>query len=337
MAENSATASTGKQSGVLCIGNAIVDIIARVDDDFLEKHDRIKGSMMLVDADTSANIYADMPPAVENSGGSAGNTAAGIASFGGDVAYIGKVHDDQLGTVFTHDIRAIGVSYNTAPLKEGPPTATSMILVTPDAERTMSTYLGACGQLTVDDIDEATVAAAKVTYFEGYMWDTDNQKAAILKAMDYAAASGGLVSISLSDSFCVDRFRGEFLDLIRDRVDILFANEDEIKSLYEVDSFDEAVELLRPHVQIAALTRSEKGSMIIAGSETIEVSADKVDVIDTTGAGDMYAAGFLYGYTNGRSLEACGKLGSLAAGEVISHLGARPETALDNLAKTKGL
>jgi sugar/nucleoside kinase (ribokinase family) len=337
MAENSATASTGKQSGVLCIGNAIVDIIARVDDDFLEKHDRIKGSMMLVDADTSANIYADMPPAVENSGGSAGNTAAGIASFGGDVAYIGKVHDDQLGTVFTHDIRAIGVSYNTTPLKEGPPTATSMILVTPDAERTMSTYLGACGQLTVDDIDEATVAAAKVTYFEGYMWDTDNQKAAILKAMDYAAASGGLVSISLSDSFCVDRFRGEFLDLIRDRVDILFANEDEIKSLYEVDSYDEAVELLRPHVQIAALTRSEKGSMIIAGSETIEVSADKVDVIDTTGAGDMYAAGFLYGYTNDRSLEACGKLGSLAAGEVISHLGARPETALDCLAKSKFL
>jgi sugar/nucleoside kinase (ribokinase family) len=329
--------STQKNTDVLCIGNAIVDIIARVDDAFLEKHERIKGSMMLADADTSASIYADMPPAVEHSGGSAGNTAAGVASFGGSVSYIGKVHDDQLGAVFTHDIRAIGVSYETKPLTEGLPTATSMILVTPDAERTMSTFLGACGQLTVDDIDEATVAAASVTYFEGYMWDTDNQKAAILKAMDFVHAHDGLVSISLSDSFCVDRFRAEFLDLIRDRVDILFANEDEIKSLYEVDSFDEAVELLRPHVNVAALTRSEKGSVIISGDATFTVSADTANVVDTTGAGDMYAAGFLYGYTNGRELETCGKLGGLAAAEVISHLGARPETPLVSLAKERNL
>ncbi|UTW55572.1 adenosine kinase [Kordiimonas sp. SCSIO 12610] len=337
MAANTTNLSEKAKSGVLCIGNAIVDIIARVDDAFLAKHDRIKGSMMLVDADTSASIYADMPPAVEHSGGSAGNTAAGIASFGGDVAYIGKVHDDQLGAVFTHDIRAIGVSFDTKPLTEGLPTATSMILVTPDAERTMSTFLGACGQLTVDDIDEATVAGAEVTYFEGYMWDTDNQKAAILKAMDYAHASGGLVSISLSDSFCVDRFRAEFLELIRDRVDILFANEDEIKSLYEVDSFDEALELLRPHVKVGALTRSAKGSVVVAGNETIVVEAEAADVFDTTGAGDMYAAGFLYGYTNGRSLENCGKLGSLAAAEVISHLGARPEVSLHSLAIEKSL
>jgi sugar/nucleoside kinase (ribokinase family) len=201
----------------------------------------------------------------------------------------------------------------------------------------MSTFLGACGQLTVDDIDEATVAAASVTYFEGYMWDTDNQKAAILKAMDFAHSYDGLVSISLSDSFCVDRFRGEFLELIRDRVDILFANEHEIKSLYEVDSFDDAMELLRPHVKVAALTRSEKGSVIIAGNATYTVIADQADVVDTTGAGDMYAAGFLYGYTNGRDLKSCGKLGSLAAAEVISHLGARPETPLANLAKEKNL
>ncbi len=337
MAMKTDGSAAGAQTSVLCIGNAIVDIIARVDDAFLEKHERVKGSMMLVDAETSTRIYDDMPPAVEHSGGSAGNTAAGIASFGGSVSYIGKVHDDQLGAVFTHDIRAIGVSYDTKPLNEGLPTATSMILVTPDAERTMSTFLGACGQLMVDDIDEATVAAASVTYFEGYMWDTDNQKAAILKAMDLAHAYGGLVSISLSDSFCVDRFRAEFLDLIRDRVDILFANEDEIKSLYEVDNFDEAVELLRPHVKVGALTRSERGSVIISDDTSYKVPADTVNVIDTTGAGDMYAAGFLYGYTNGRGLEACGKLGSLAAAEVISHLGARPETSLAGLASKNNL
>lgn len=317
---------------VLCIGNAIVDIIARVDEDFLPKHDRIKGSMMLVDAQTSARIYDDMPPAVERSGGSAGNTAAGIASLGGKAAYFGRVHDDQLGTVFRHDIRAIGVHYETVPSKEGAPTATSMILVTPDAQRTMSTYLGACGEMDLGDIDEDIVARSEVTYIEGYMWDRDNQKEAVLKAMDVAHAAGKLVSLSLSDSFCVDRFRSEFVDLVHDKVDILFANEAEITSLYQVDSFEEAMERLRPHVKIAALTRSEKGSVVLTADDCIEVPAMPATVEDTTGAGDLYAAGFLYAYTSGKDLEACAKYGGLAAAEVISHLGARPEVSLAKLA-----
>lgn len=318
---------------VLCIGNAIVDIIARVEEEFLEKHERIKGSMMLVEAETSARIYDDMPPAVERSGGSAGNTAAGIASFGGRAAYIGRVHDDQLGTVFRHDIRAIGVSYETEPAKEGAPTATSMILVTPDAQRTMSTYLGACGELNRADIDDDVVANADVTYIEGYMWDRDHQKEAVLHAMDVAKENGKLVSISLSDSFCVDRFRSEFVELVEGRVDILFANEAEIKSLYQVDTFEEAMERLRPHVKLAALTRSEKGSVVLTADDMISVPAHPTTVEDTTGAGDLYASGFLFGYTSGKDLETCAKLGGLAAAEVISHLGARPETSLAALAK----
>lgn len=317
---------------VLCIGNAIVDIFARVEDDFLEAHDRIKGSMMLVDAETSARIYDAMPPAVERSGGSAGNTAAGIASLGGRAAYMGKVHADQLGTVFRHDIRAIGVHYETEPATEGAPTATSMILVTPDAQRTMSTYLGACGELALADIDESVVARADVTYIEGYMWDRDNQKEAVLKAMDVAHEHGKLVSLSLSDSFCVDRFRAEFVELVEGRVDILFANEAEIKSLYQTDTFEEAMERLRPHVKLAALTRSEKGSVVLSQDGMVEVAAHPASVIDTTGAGDLYAAGFLFGYTSGKSLEDCARLGGLAAAEVISHLGARPEVNLKKLA-----
>lgn len=320
---------------VLCIGNAIVDIVARVEEEFLDEHERIKGSMMLVDAETSARIYDSMPPAVERSGGSAGNTAAGIASLGGKAAYMGKVHADQLGTVFRHDIRAIGVHYETAANTEGAPTATSMILVTPDAQRTMSTYLGACGELALSDIDESIVARADVTYIEGYMWDRDNQKEAVLKAMDVAHANGKLVSLSLSDSFCVDRFRAEFVDLVEGRVDILFANESEIMSLYETDTFEEAVERLRPHVKLAALTRSEKGSVVIGRDDEVSVPSHPASVIDTTGAGDLYAAGFLYGYTSGKSLEDCARLGSLAAAEVISHLGARPEVNLRKLAASE--
>ena len=322
---------------VLCIGNAIVDIIARVDDAFLETHERIKGSMMLVDADTSARIYDDMPPAVERSGGSAGNTAAGIASLGGKAAYIGRVHDDQLGMVFRHDIRAIGVSYETAPAKEGAPTATSMILVTPDAQRTMSTYLGACGELSLSDIDEDVVANSAVTYIEGYMWDRDHQKEAVLRAMDVAHEHSNLVSLSLSDSFCVDRFRSEFVDLVESKVDIFFANESKITSLYQVDSFEEAMERLRPHVKLAALTRSEKGSVILTADDVVTVPAHPTHVEDTTGAGDLYAAGFLFGYTSGKDLETCAKLGGMAAAEVISHLGARPEANLAELAAREGL
>ncbi len=320
---------------VLCMGNAIVDVIARVDDQFLENHERVKGSMMLVDAETSAKLYDSMPPAIERSGGSAGNTAAGIASFGGKVAYIGKVHSDQLGTVFRHDIKAAGVSYETAPASEGAPTATSMILVTPDGQRTMNTFLGACVELTPDDVHEDEAGAADVLYVEGYLWDTPSMKASVLKAFELAHAAGKQVSLSLSDSFCVDRFRGEFADLVENQVDILFANEDEIKSLYQVDSFEEAVAKLRPHVKIAALTRSEKGSVIITAEEEVSVEAFATSVEDTTGAGDLFAAGFLFGYTNGYSLEKSAKLGSLAAAEVISHLGARPETSLESLAQEK--
>jgi len=320
---------------VLCMGNAIVDIIARVDDHFLEKHERVKGSMMLVDAETSASIYADMPPAIERSGGSAGNTAAGIASFGGRAAYIGKVHNDQLGAVFTHDIRASGVSYETVPSSEGAPTATSMILVTPDAQRTMNTFLGACVELTPEDVHEAVIADAEVLYVEGYLWDSPSMKAAVLKAFELSHAAGRLISLTLSDSFCVDRFRDEFVDLVENQVDILFANEAEIKSLYQVDTFDEAAALLRPHVKIAALTRSERGSVILSKDGAIEVSAFPTEVVDTTGAGDLYAAGFLYGYTNGYSLENCAKLGGLGAAEVISQLGARPEKALASLVASK--
>lgn len=324
-----------RQHQVLCMGNAIVDIIARVDDTFMDKHNQVKASMQLVDADTSASLYDAMPPAVERSGGSAGNTAAGIASFGGAAAYIGKVHDDQLGMVFGHDIKAAGVSFDTAPAIEGAPTATSMILVTPDAQRTMNTYLGACTELTPDDVSKADLESADVVYVEGYLWDTPTMKATVLKAFDLAAETGTLVSLSLSDSFCVDRFRAEFLDLVKTRVDILFANEDEIKSLFEVDTFEAALEALRPHVKVAALTRSEKGSVVVTSSETVTSAAFPTTVEDTTGAGDLFAAGFLYGYTSGQSLEACAKLGGLAAAEVISHLGARPEVALKALAAEK--
>lgn len=324
-----------EKAKILCMGNAIVDIIARVDDAFLEKHDRDKGAMMLVDAETSARIYDDMPPAVERSGGSAGNTAAGIASFGGSAGYIGKVHDDQLGTVFRHDIRAAGVVFETPAAKDGEPTATSMILVTPDAQRTMNTHLGACTEISEDDVLEADVSAADILYVEGYLWDTAPMKAAVLKAMKLAQANGTKVALTLSDGFCVDRFRAEFIDLVENHVDILFANEAEITSLYEVDSFEDAVAQLRPHIRVAALTRSEKGSMILTADEEVHVDAAPTSVVDTTGAGDLYAAGVLHGLNAGHDLETCARLGSLAAAEVISHLGARSEVSLKELAAEK--
>lgn len=324
-----------EKAQIMCMGNAIVDIIARVDDAFLEKHGRTKGAMLLVDAETSARIYDDMPPAVERSGGSAGNTAAGIASFGGSAGYIGKVHDDQLGTVFRHDIRAAGVQFETPASLDGQPTATSMILVTPDAQRTMNTHLGACTEISEDDVHEADIAAADILYVEGYLWDTPPMKAAVLKAMNFAIKHGTKVSLTLSDSFCVDRFRGEFRDLVENKVDILFANEAEIMSLYEVESFDDAVAQLRPHIKVAALTRSEKGSMILTENEEVHVPADPTTVEDTTGAGDLYAAGVLFGLSQDHSLETCARLGSLAAAEVISHLGARSEVSLKALASEK--
>jgi sugar/nucleoside kinase (ribokinase family) len=317
---------------VLGIGNAIVDVIARADDAFLSRHTLTKGSMMLIDEARAETLYGAMGPGIEVSGGSCGNTMAGVASFGGKGAYIGKVRNDQLGQVFGHDLRSIGVSFDTAAATAGPSTARCLILVTPDAQRTMNTYLGACTGLGPSDIDTSVVAAAQVTYVEGYLWDEPEAKKAVLKAFDTAHAAGKLVSITLSDSFCVDRYRDEFRSLVRDKIDILFGNESEIKSLYQVDSFDKAMEAARKEAKIAALTRSEKGSVVIKGGETYEVPAAPVaKVVDTTGAGDLYASGFLYGFTRGKPLAECARLGGVAAAEIISHVGARPETPLKDL------
>jgi sugar/nucleoside kinase (ribokinase family) len=317
---------------VLGIGNAIVDVIARADDRFLSKHDLTKGSMMLIDEARADALYGAMGSGTEVSGGSCGNTMAGIASFGGKGAYIGKVRNDQLGQVFGHDLRAIGVSFETAAATSGPATARCLISVTPDAQRTMSTYLGACTGLGPADIDIKRVASAQVTYVEGYLWDAPEAKKAVLKAFEAAHAAGRKVSITLSDSFCVGRYRAEFRDLVRNQVDILFGNESEITSLYEVNTFEEALEMARKEAKIAALTRSEQGSVVVKGSETYAVPAAPVaKVVDTTGAGDLYAAGFLYGFTHGKSLAECARLGGIAAAEIISHVGARPETPLKDL------
>ena len=322
---------------VVAIGNAIVDVLSHAGDDFLAGHGLAKGAMTLIDAEEAAALYAAMGPGVEVSGGSAANTVAGIASFGGDAAFIGKVGDDQLGEVFSHDIRAAGVSFASAPAAEGEPTGRCLILVTPDAQRTMQTFLGASAGLGPEDVDEALVAASRVTYLEGYLWDPPPAKEAFLKAAGIARGAGRKVALSLSDSFCVDRHRAEFLDLVNNHVHILFANEAEITSLYEVGEFDEALQRVRGHCEIAALTRSEKGSVIVSGDEVHVLDAATAgQVIDTTGAGDLYAAGFLHGYTRGMDPAACGRLGGIAAAEIISHFGARPETPLAELTAADG-
>lgn len=327
------------QYDVLCIGNAIVDIIAQCDEAFLTDNGIIKGAMNLIDGERAELLYARMGPAIEASGGSAGNTAAGIASFGGRAAYFGKVSRDHLGEVFTHDIRAQGVAFDTKPLDGTPPTARSMILVTPDGERSMNTYLGACVELGPDDVEADKAKGAKVTYFEGYLWDPPLAKEAIRMTAAHAHAAGREVSMTLSDSFCVDRYRAEFLDLMRSGVvDIVFANSHEIKSLYETSSFDEALAQIRRDCKLAAITRSEKGSVIVRGDETVVIEATKIrELVDTTGAGDLYAAGFLHGYTQGRSLKDCGDLGSLAAGLVIQQIGPRPRQNLKREAEQAGL
>jgi sugar/nucleoside kinase (ribokinase family) len=317
---------------VVGIGNAIVDVLAHADERFLATHKLNKGAMTLIDAERAEQLYSVMGPGIECSGGSAGNTMAGIASLGGKGAYIGKVRDDQLGQVFRHDIRAMGVAFDTPAATSGPPTARCLILVTPDAQRTMNTYLGACVDLGPEDIDPMLIGGAQVTYLEGYLWDPPRAKEAFLKAASLAHAAGRKVSLSLSDPFCVGRHRQEFRDLVKNHVDILFANEAEILSLYQVTEIDQAVAAVRADCELTALTRSEQGSLIIDGKSVHEVAAAPVvRVIDTTGAGDLYASGFLYGYTRRRPAAECGRLGSLAAAEVISHFGARPETPLRNL------
>ncbi len=321
---------------VIGIGNAIVDVLSQTDDDFLSENGLAKGAMTLIDADQAEGLYAKMGPSVEVSGGSAANTIACLASLGGQGAFIGKVRDDQLGDVFRHDIRAGGVNFETAPKEDGAPTARCLIFVTPDAERTMQTFLGASVELGPDDIDEDLISRSAVTYLEGYLWDPPLAKEAFVKAAKIAAQAGRKVSLSLSDPFCVDRHRDDFLDLVNNHVDILFANEDEITSLYQVDNFDDALQHVRGHCEIAALTRSAKGSVVVAGDEVHVLDAHKVDkVVDTTGAGDSYAAGFLWGYTNGRGLAECGDIGGIVAAEIVGHYGARAETDLAKLVAEK--
>lgn len=320
------------------IGNAIVDIIGRCDDAFLATHGATKGHMQLVDADMIGTLYDAMGPGVEISGGSGANTMVGIASFGGKAAFIGKVGRDDFGGIFAHDIKAAGVAFETAPSESDTPTARSLILVTPDGERTMNTFLGVSPELGSGEIDKTLIADSAVTYLEGYLFDRDEAKAAFTEAAGYAKAAGRKVALTLSDGFCVDRHRDSFLALIKNDIDILFANEAEITSLYSTQSFDEAARQVGQDTQLAVLTRSEKGSTVISGSEQTSVEAVPIaKVVDTTGAGDLYAAGFLYGHTRGLDHATSARLGSVAAAEIISHVGARPETNLADLAKKNGL
>jgi sugar/nucleoside kinase (ribokinase family) len=327
-----------QEHDVVAIGNAIVDIIGRCDDAFLAAHGRVKGSMQLVDAPTVERLYAAMGPGIEISGGSAANTVAGVASFGGKAGFIGKTASDQFGQVFRHDIRAAGVAFDTAPAGDGEPTGRSLILVTPDGQRTMNTFLGVSPQLGNGEVDAELIRSARILYLEGYLFDRPEAKAAFRQAADIAAKAGRQVALTLSDPFCVDRHRAEFLELVRRSVDILFANEAEVTSLYETASFEVAAQRARADTRLAALTRSEKGSVILSGGEAVEVPAAPVEeVADTTGAGDLYAAGFLFAVARGMALETAGRLGSLAAAEVISHVGARPQVPLAELARKQGL
>lgn len=324
---------------ILSIGNAIVDIIARCDDKFLEDNDIIKGAMNLIDADRAEHLYARMGPAIEASGGSACNTAAGAAGFGAKTALFAKVCNDQLGEIFTHDIRALGTEFNSLPLEGNPPTARSMVFITPDAERTFNTYLGACVEIGPEDVDEKVVADSKVTYFEGYLWDPPRAKDAIRLAAKIAHENGRKIAGSLSDSFCVDRHRDEFLQLITSgTIDIVFANEDEIKSLYQTESFDEAIKRLGQDCALGTVTRGPKGSVVVQGDQVIEVAGHVVDnIVDTSGAGDLYAAGFLYGYTQDLDLTKCAELGNFIASQIIQQIGPRLQVSPYDLAKEAGL
>jgi sugar/nucleoside kinase (ribokinase family) len=321
-----------KHLDVVGIGNAIVDVLTQAEDAFLAEQDLPKGAMTLVDGVRAEALYGAMGPAREISGGSVANSMAGLAQLGAQVAFIGKVRNDQLGGIFRHDIQASGVDFRTDPAEKGDPTARCLIFVTPDAQRTMATYLGASINLGPEDLDGEAIRNAKVTYLEGYLWDAPDAKAAFLDAAHMAHEAGRKVALSLSDPFCVERHRESFLELIHGHVDVLFANEAEITSLFQVDDFDTALQKVRGACEVSALTRSEKGSLIVADSELHVVDAEKLPkVVDTTGAGDLYAAGFLYGFTQGHALALCGRMGAAAAAEAISHFGARPERPLPEL------
>jgi sugar/nucleoside kinase (ribokinase family) len=319
---------------VVGIGNAIVDILTYATDELLEEHGLLKGSMLLIDEARAIELYGILGPAVEVSGGSVGNTVAGVASFGGMAAFIGKVRDDEFGDIYRHDIRSLGIRFDVPAASSGPPTARSFIIVTPDAHRTMNTYLGTAGELDEADIDHDLVASADITCLEGYLWDMEGARRAMRAAVATARDRGGRVALTLSDGLCVDRHRADFAELIAGEVDVLFANADEIRSLYEVDDFEEAAARVRDAgCPIAFLTRSEHGSVVVTADERVDVPADHVErVVDTTGAGDLYAAGALFGLAHGLDVETCARLGSLAAAEVISHIGARPACSLRELA-----
>jgi sugar/nucleoside kinase (ribokinase family) len=318
---------------VVGIGNALVDVLSRESEAFVKAQRLVKGAMQLVDEARASELYAAMGPAVEVSGGSAANTIVGVASFGGRAHYVGKVRDDQLGEVFQHDLRSVGVGYSTSAATSGPATGRCLIVVTPDAQRTLTTYLGASVQLGPADVDKGVIERAAILYLEGYLFDPPEAQRAFHAAAGVAHAAGRKVALTLSDPFCVDRHRAAFRDLVERHVDILFANEAEIRALYETADFEAALQQVRRHCAVAALTRSERGSVVVAGDDVHVIDADPVAaVVDTTGAGDLYAAGFMFGLSRGRSLATCGRLGSLAAAEVISHVGARPQTPLAQLA-----
>lgn len=321
-----------KPLDVIAIGNALVDVLAQAHDAFLVSRKISKGSMNLIDGPTAEALYGAMGPAVEVSGGSAANTVAGIASLGGRAAFIGKVSSDQLGQIFRHDIQSIGVEFQSRPSTGKQPTGRCLVFVTPDAQRTMQTCLGSAGEVGPDDVDEAQVKRAKYTYFEGYLWDAPPAKQAYLKAATIAHNADRKTALTLSDKFCVDRHRAEFQDLVKGHIDVLFANEGEIIALYETATFDAAVEAVRGKVDIAVLTRSEKGAVIVTPKETITVKAHPVKkVVDTTGAGDLFAAGFLHGLAQRKPLGECGRIAAICAAEIISHVGARPEAKLADL------
>ena len=321
-----------KTLDVVGIGNAIVDVLVQADDAFMAEHELSKGSMALVNEQQAERLYGSVGPGLETSGGSAANTLAGIAQLGGRAGFIGRVRNDQLGAIFAHDIRSVGARFETPAAVSGPSTARCLILVTPDAQRTMCTYLGASVGLDPADLDLDLVRQAQVLYLEGYLWDSEEAKRAFLAAAEVVRSSGGQVALSLSDAFCVDRHRASFQELVDGHVDVLFANEVEIRSLYETETFDAAADQVRGRCQVAALTRSEQGSVVLSGDQPLLIPPYRLgDLVDTTGAGDLYAAGFLYGYTRGDSLERCGHLGSLCAGQVVTQLGPRPQASLPDL------
>src|ERR1700760_78100 len=330
---------TSVQYDVLGIGNAIVDVIAQTEEDFLVKHGMQKGAMTLIDEARAAKIYEAMGPTIESSGGSAANTIVGVASFGARAGFVGKVKDGTLGHGVGHDIRAWGVAFETKPASDGPATACCYVLVTPDGERTMNTYLGAAQNLRPADIDPDMIGRAAITYLEGYLWDPKDAKDAFVKAAKIAHEAGRQVALTLSDAFCVDRYRDEFVELMKNgTVDLIFANESELHSLYQTSDFDTALQALRGDVRLGVVTRSEQGCVVASSDGVTAVPAFPISqLVDTTGAGDLFAAGFLFGLVRNAGYENAGRLGALAAAEVIQHIGARPQVSLKELAKQNGL